>query len=40
MSIANRYAYGAELVKLAEKDDRIVVVDSDFGVCAGFSGRR
>ncbi len=36
MSIANRYAYGAELVRLAGKDDRIVVVDSDFGTCAGY----
>lgn len=36
MSIANRYAYGAALTKLAADDPKIVVVDSDFGRGAGY----
>ncbi len=36
MNIANRFAYGAALTRLAAEDPRIVVVDSDFGRAAGY----
>ncbi len=36
MSKANRYAYGEALLALAETDEKIVVVDSDFGRGAGY----
>ena len=36
MSKANRYAYGEALLALARTDEKIVVVDSDFGRGAGY----
>lgn len=36
MRKANRFAYGESLLALAQSDDRIVVVDSDFGRGAGY----
>ena len=36
MSKANRFAYGEALLALAQADDKIVVVDSDFGRGAGY----